>query len=229
MQFAVYRGIGLEGWYHILSAGYRFPAIGASDYPYCRALGDCRTYVKLDTAQPTMADYNRALAEGRSFFTTGPLVEFKVDGKQAGEELELAKGATVKVQAKVTSLVADVQELQIIEGGTVRFRKTVNKDEQRKPIRWSLDLPIQRSTWIAFRAIAPGPDEREDVEAHTNPVFISVGDKPRIKSESIRWLLAKLDERIRIHESRKFAEKPKVLAYFAESRKRLLERLEQAE
>ena len=176
-----------------------------------------------------MADYNRGLAEGRSFFTTGPLVEFTVDGKRAGEPLELPKGATIKVQATVTSLVADVQELQIIEGGTVRFRKTVNKDEQRKPIHWSLDIPIQGSTWIAFRAIAPGPDEREDVEAHTNPVFVSVANKPRIKSESIRWLLAKLDERIRLHESREFAEKPKVLAYFATSRKRLLERLELAE
>lgn len=45
LQFGVYRGIGLEDWYRILNIGYRFPCIGASDYPACRFLGDCRTYV----------------------------------------------------------------------------------------------------------------------------------------------------------------------------------------
>ncbi len=45
LQFGVYRGIGLADWYHILNIGYRFPCVGASDYPACRKLGDCQTYV----------------------------------------------------------------------------------------------------------------------------------------------------------------------------------------
>ena len=45
LQFGIYRGIGLEGWYHVLNAGFRFPVIAACDYPACRKLGDCRTYV----------------------------------------------------------------------------------------------------------------------------------------------------------------------------------------
>ena len=48
LQFGIYRGIGLEGWYHVLNAGFRFPGVGASDYPACRKLGDCRTYVHID-------------------------------------------------------------------------------------------------------------------------------------------------------------------------------------
>ena len=36
LQFAEYRGIGLRGWYRMLNIGYRFPALGACDYPYCR-------------------------------------------------------------------------------------------------------------------------------------------------------------------------------------------------
>ncbi len=44
LQFGVYRGIELADWYHILNIGYRFPCVGASDYPACRKLGDCRTY-----------------------------------------------------------------------------------------------------------------------------------------------------------------------------------------
>ena len=47
LQFGVYRGIELDDWYRILNIGYRFPCVGASDYPACRTLGDCRTYVYL--------------------------------------------------------------------------------------------------------------------------------------------------------------------------------------
>ncbi len=47
LQFGVYRGIELADWYHILNIGYRFPCVGASDYPACRKLGDCLTYVQL--------------------------------------------------------------------------------------------------------------------------------------------------------------------------------------
>ena len=48
LQFGVYRGIELADWYHILNIGYRFPCVGASDYPACRKLGDCQTYVHLE-------------------------------------------------------------------------------------------------------------------------------------------------------------------------------------
>ena len=47
LQFGVYRGIELTDWYRILNIGYRFPCVGASDYPACRYLADCRTYVDL--------------------------------------------------------------------------------------------------------------------------------------------------------------------------------------
>src|SRR5262245_5344945 len=72
LQFAEYRGISLQGWYRMLNVGYRFPAVGASDYPYCRALGDSRTYVRTE-GPPGVAEWARGAAEGRSFFTTGPL------------------------------------------------------------------------------------------------------------------------------------------------------------
>ena len=83
LQFAVYRGIGLEGWYHILNAGFRFPSVGASDFPYCRALGDCRTYARID-GDATMRAWTDAAVAGRSFITTGPMVEFHRERRGAG-------------------------------------------------------------------------------------------------------------------------------------------------
>ena len=83
LQFGVYRGIELAGWYDILNIGYRFPCVGASDYPACRMLGDCRTYVSQND-QAGFAGWLKAAAEGRSFVTTGPLLLLEVDGERPG-------------------------------------------------------------------------------------------------------------------------------------------------
>src|SRR4029079_13615801 len=80
LQFGVYRGIELADWYHILNIGYRFPCVGASDYPACRKLGDCQTYVSLGN-QPSFAGWLKGAADGRSFVTTGPLLLLEVEGE----------------------------------------------------------------------------------------------------------------------------------------------------
>ena len=91
LQFGIYRGIGLEGWYHVLSTGFRFPGYGASDYPACRKLGDCRTYVHI-AGQPNFVDWLRGAAEGRSFMTSGPLLLLDVDGHLPGDTITTRDG-----------------------------------------------------------------------------------------------------------------------------------------
>ena len=85
LQFGVYRGIELADWYHILNIGYRFPCVGASDYPACRKLGDCRTYVYSTRSETgDLAAWLKGAAEGRSFVTTGPMLLLEVDGERPG-------------------------------------------------------------------------------------------------------------------------------------------------
>ena len=83
LQFGIYRGIALDDWYRILSIGYRLPCIGASDYPACRALGDCRTYAY--SKQPLeFGSWLKSAVDGQSFVTTGPLLLLEVDGASPG-------------------------------------------------------------------------------------------------------------------------------------------------
>jgi len=70
-----------------LNVGYQFPILGASDYPACRWLGDCRTYVKVDGA-PGMKGWFQGAAAGRSFVTTGPLLFLTVDGHTPGDRID---------------------------------------------------------------------------------------------------------------------------------------------
>jgi hypothetical protein len=231
LQFAEYRGIGLEGWYHILNAGYRFPAVGACDYPYCRALGDCRTYCFLGDQSPTFENWNKAAVAGRSFFTTGPLLWLEARGRDqrarnSGETCALAAGEqSVQLHVSLQSPVAPAHKLQIIEGGLVRKEIDVKGEQRVKPLVWDFTLPVQKSTWIAARAYAKSPSGRDDIEAHTNPVYIALGESSPVDPTSVEWLLRKLDERIAVNESRDFPQKEKLLAYFRESRAALAQRL----
>jgi hypothetical protein len=232
LQFAEYRDVGLEGWYHILNAGFRFPAVGASDYPYCRALGDCRTYVLTRGANPTFQDWNRAAAEGRSFFTTGPLLWLSTGDHGPGDTVTLPpQGADVVFRIRMQSPIVEVEELQLIEGGVVRERLQLTPEtneqhrHQREALSWEGRIPLKRSTWIAVRALARSSGGRENAEAHTNPLYVKVGDSTPVRRESVEWLLKKLDERSAVNAARTFEEKARVLDYMGRSRKALVELL----
>jgi hypothetical protein len=234
LQFAEYRDFGLEGWYHVLNAGYRFPAVGASDYPYCRALGDCRTYVLTKAANPTFQEWDRAAAEGRSFFTTGPLLWLTAGDLQPGDTLTLpGEVSELAFRVRMQSPVVAVEELQLIEGGIIRERLKLTPDpnerhrHQREEMLWEPNLPLKRSTWVCVRALARSPGGRENAEAHTNPLYIKVGDTSPVRRESVDWLLKKLDERIAANAVRTFEEKAALLDYMERSRRALVALLNQ--
>ena len=148
LQFAVYRGIGLEGWYHILNAGFRFPAVGASDYPYCRALGDCRTYAKIDGAA-SFDTWTDAVVAGRSFFTTGPLLEFLVNGAGPGDTVVVAQSASeLQINVAMTSAVAPVEAIDIIANGRVVKRLSVESGSLPQRVTVRTTIPCVESMWV---------------------------------------------------------------------------------
>ncbi len=66
-----------------------------------------------------------------------------------------------------------------------------------------------------------------DAEAHTNPVYVDIGEKAPYNRDSLDRLIAQLDEQMAIHRKRSFAEKARVLDDFQKSRDILL-RIRQA-
>jgi hypothetical protein len=223
LQFAEYRGIGLQGWYHILNAGFRFPALGASDYPYCRALGDCRTYAYLNP-DSHLQDWNKAIADGKSFFTTGPLLELHVNEEGPGNEVKLTSPDKLNIRIRLQSLVCPVETLQLIVDGKVHQTWDVSKEQAGKRYEVEADLNVTKSTWIAARAFGKSPSQRENSEAHTNPVYVTVRDLPIRQRASVEWLIQKLDHQTGIQAARTFPERDKVLEYFRRSRE-VLEKL----
>ncbi len=81
----------LQLWYGLLNCGFRLPASAGTDCflnrIQSRLPGSDRAYVKIDTAF-SYGEWIRNLKAGRSFVTSGPLLEFSVDGKFLGENLQ---------------------------------------------------------------------------------------------------------------------------------------------
>jgi putative membrane-bound dehydrogenase-like protein len=229
LQFGVYRGIELEGWYNMLNSGYRFAAQAASDYPPCRTLADCRTYAYAPKA-PTMGEWLAAVGSGRSFFTTGPLVLLEVDGEKPGGQLHKSGAGPHRVRARVrvrceVTPVTDVD--LIVNGRVVANRRLTRAEGQGSWIELDHELALSESSWIAARAYSNAPIKQPDAEAHTNPVFVYLDNRAPFQRAALDAWVARIDQQIALHTKRVFAERAKVLAYFQRARDVLLKIREQ--
>jgi len=226
LQFGIYRGIGQDGWYHVLNAGFRFPGTGASDYPACRKLADCRTYVHIDGA-PTFDKWLKGAAQGRSFMTTGPLVLLDVDGRLPGDTIATRDGRprTVRARVRVSAEAAPVSDVQlIVNGEVVETVKIEPKPGASQRIELVKTVTLNESSWIAARAFSSAASGSPDGEAHTNPVYVHLNGKPPYRQADLDWLVERLDEQIAGHEARSVAQKTVPIEYFRRSRDLLLER-----
>ena len=226
LQMAHYRGIGLTGWYRILNTGFRFPGLAGSDFPYTRALGDCRTYV-YSPKPPDFTEWARGAAEGRSFFTTGPLLLLEVEGSRPGDQIDVEKRAEqgVKARVRVRCEVTPIQRLDLIVNGNTfkRWEVPTGAGNVGTWHEYSVEIPVDQPLWIAARAHSISRTGRSDAEAHTNPVYVNVGGRQPFSAEDRDWLVQRLDERIEELAERDFAERTQALQFFRESRKRLVE------
>ncbi len=224
LQFGVYRGIELDDWYRILNIGYRFPCVGASDYPACRKLGDCQTYVYL-TQEPVFSAWLQGVREGQSFVTTGPLLLLEVDGEPPGAIIRKTGMGPHRVHAKVRmrSEVASIENIKLIVSGRVILEHKVPPRSGRGQwIELERDLQLTESSWIAARASGKAPSGAPDAEAHTNPVCVHLDGKAPYDRASLDHLVVRIDQQMAIHRKRAFAEKARVLDDFQKSRDILL-------
>ena len=219
LQFGVYRGIGLNDWYHMLNTGFRVPANGACDYPACRKLGDCRTYVWSDQ-EPGMEGWLRGMAAGKSFVTSGPVLLLDVDGVRPGGQIDRPAGTHhVTASVRVRSDVAPITHVQLIANGRIlREIRVPGSAGTGNWIQLEQSIELEESAWIAARAFSLSPTGTPDAESHTNPVYVIVDDCAPYSQDSLDVLVKAIDGQIAIHKKREFEDRARVIAYFERSR-----------
>jgi hypothetical protein len=200
----------LNIWYHTLNVGFRTRIAGETDFPciYDARVGIGRTYAKMDGALG-YTPWLRSLEAGRSYVSDGKthLMDFRVEGTEAGSELKLAKAGNVTVTLRAAAYLPphpdeilrgkrldekpywDVERARIGDGrevpveivvnGKAVARQTIVADGQVRDLKFT--VPVEESSWIAARVLPA---------AHTNPVFAVMGAKPvRASRRSAEWCL----------------------------------------
>ncbi|MBI3861925.1 MAG: CehA/McbA family metallohydrolase [Planctomycetia bacterium] len=185
-------------WYHTLNCGFRVRASGETDFPCIsgQRVGMGRVYVKVK-GRLNYEDWCEGIREGRSYVSDGTshLMEFTahpvdrpkqlVPVGMEGSDLKLDKGETIRLSAKVAArLDGKTVPVEVIVNAYPVAKKEIVADGTLHEV--SFDVPIERSSWVALRLFPA---------AHTNPVFVTVGDKPiRASKRSAEWCLRGVDQ-----------------------------------
>src|SRR5262245_57177829 len=109
-------------WQHALNNDFRVTPLGGEDAKLCfqrqTLVGSVRTYAYLGS-KLTGAGWIRSLKEGRTFVTTGPLVEFTVNRQMPGGSVTLPpEGGAVILRGRVWSHIP-LTQINIYHDGTV--------------------------------------------------------------------------------------------------------------
>jgi hypothetical protein len=153
-------------------------------------VGDGRIYVK-QNGRLDFDNWCEGIRDGRSYVSDGSahLMDFVAGGIPLGEkgsELKLAAPGTIKLSAHVIARRPKEKEvpLEVIVNGWPVAQKMIAAEGRGEDV--SFEIPVARSSWVALR-IFP--------HAHTNPVFVLVGDKPvRASRHSAEWLRRCVDQ-----------------------------------
>ncbi len=219
-------------WHHALNNDFRLTPVGGEDAKLCfqrqTLVGSVRTYAYLGN-QFTAAEWLRALKEGRTFLTTGPLVEFSVNQQIPGEAVNLPpQGGTITLEGRVWSYLP-VTRMIVYHNGNVWKEIPLTGDKKRGEFREQ--LKVGKSGWFSLVAEGPGEGAEGDStfpQAITNAIRVYVGDQKIRNRESAEYFVQWIDRlRVLTEKSavwRSQAEKDHVFSQFEEAR-RVYERL----
>jgi len=207
---------GIQTLHSLWNCGFRTVATAGTDsflnVVRRDPLGGARCYARVE-GPFSHESWMKAVAAGRTFVSTAPMLFFEADGMGPGGVLKRAKGesASVTLTAKAVSQWP-LDELTIVYNGkTLAVAKSrANKTE----IVLQGTYRLAESGWIA--AMCSGPHNRyimggnlfmgQAQLAHTSPVWINVEGRPQPPSESARFLLKATDDFIaHIEETGKYA------------------------
>jgi len=236
----------LNMWYHTLNCGFRPRLAGETDFPciFDERVGMARSYFKTDS----VLSYNTYLQEikkGRNYVSDGRshIIDFAVNGLEMGthnSDVALAAAQPVNITAKVAAYLPAQQD---DEGESIAHRRpdespywdleraridktrkvlvelvvngeAVDKKEIEADGNWadiSFNYTPSQSCWLALRIYQ---------SSHTNPIFVTINNKPIDVKKSAEWCRQAVDRCWKKKQSAiRAAERPAAEAAYNSARK----------
>jgi hypothetical protein len=189
-------------WYQLLNCGHKISACVGTDAlmdSSTEPMGGARVYVKTN-GKFDQANWEAGLKAGRSLVTNGPIPWLEVNGQEIGSNIRLDAASTLRIRASVDSLVA-VNAMDIIVNGEVAKSLVLPPaSDQLQHLQWDLELPIEKSSWIALRV--RGPDDPRVFDgpawAHTSPIYIRIAGKPIVVKSDADFFVGWIEQMLRV-------------------------------
>jgi len=169
-------------YYRYLNSGYRLPLVGGTDKMSADVpVGLHRTYARLGDEEFTYDGWRRAVRAGRTFLSSGPIIELRVEGAGIGDTVRIDGPGTVHVQARTQSIFP-VHSLQIVQDGEVVA--SVDDPKGARTLELEAAVRVRDHSWLAARCGGPGYFDarrhhdvwQRGIFAHTSPVYVACGD-----------------------------------------------------
>jgi len=215
-------------WYHLLNCGFPLKAAGETDFPCMSGtrVGQGRSYVQLGKVERIdFKAWCEGLVRGRSYVSDGyaHALEFTVNGKSAGSDVQLTGPEAVRIRTKVA--FSSETPLEVAYGGifpaggkrlvgdTVNFHEPLASAEapQINPQVRLVELVVNGQVVSSKQVPADSqPHElefstkidrsswvavRHFPQMHTNPVNVLVDGQPiRASRQSALWCIAAIEQ-----------------------------------
>ena len=138
-------------WYRFLDLGYRLPIVAGTDKMSAEVpVGAVRTYTHLLTDEALTFDaWAAAVRAGRTFVTSGPILELTVDGREPGEVIQLSSPGHLEVVARARASQPVIGGVELVVGGRVVAR--VEAATAATELTLHETIVVEAGTWIAAR------------------------------------------------------------------------------
>ena len=184
-------------WYRFLDCGYRLPVLGGTDKMSAEVpAGAVRTYARLDPdGPPTFDAWSAAVRAGRTFATSGPVIELSVDGHEPGDVVSLpASGGHLEAQVRVRAAQPIIGTVELVMNGRVIARQ--DAPAATDDLSLSAVIDVRAGAWIAARSRSEHEIHsafNTSMAAHTSPVYVEVVDRPLFAVEDATAILEVID------------------------------------
>jgi hypothetical protein len=211
-------------WRHAMNNDLKITPTGGEDsisnLHISKLVGSVRTYAYLGDDFSVSA-WKQALRDGKTFFTTGPLLDLKIDGKIPGEAVRLpAAGGKVSVKASVQS-ISPLAKVILYHNGEVLKELTISEDHHSAALEE--EIAVESSGWFSLYAEGPVSKflDANYAQAGTNAVRVYVGEHKIRDAKSAEYFVRWIDKLHAMAEEwawwRSQAEKDHVYAQFREA------------
>ena len=179
--------LGTDLYYDFLNLGCKLTASAGSDVPWGGTIGEVRAYAYLGRKAFSADAWFEAFRRGRTFTTSGPMLELRVDDALPGDEIAIHGDRKLHVRARAWSDPKRMGQvsLEIVRHGEV-LRSADSTDAKHPEAVVDCTVDAGHGCWIAARARAA-----DGTTAHTTPVYVVHEGLRFWKFESLDELIAK--------------------------------------